>query len=347
MKMKTLAAMAAAFAVSAPVYADSKVKLGDVLSASDITVSGRAEAGFDYANTNNAGAPSGAAFNKGDSFVLHQVGLNIAKAPSSGIGAAVTLLGGEDARSLVGDELMVLQGYVSYASGPLTVIAGRFLTLAGAEVIDASANFNSSRGALFGVQPTFHDGVRATLKMSDALTLNGGLMNSVGQVNTDNDHNKTVELNAIFVAGTLTNSLTAYISDDGNPKSGRNIFVDYVGTLAVSPMTTLAVNADYSTWNLPGTDGKNYGIAAYINQKLDASNRVALRGEYLHTNGFGPGQFSDNVKSITATFGHAVSSNFELAAEARYDHTNEGNDIFNTYDPDSQYILSLRGVYKF
>lgn len=347
MKMKTLAVVAAALAVAAPAFAESKATLSDVLANSGVTVSGRAEAGYDVANTVGNAAPLFGNFNKGDSFVLHQVGLNLAKTSASGFGGAVTLLGGEDARVLTGgDELMILQGYLSYTAGKLTVIGGRFLTLAGAEVIDAGANFNSSRGVLFATQPTSHNGVRATYKVSDTLSLTGGLLNSINPTNVDGNHNKAVELNAVLVTGALTNSLTAYASDE-NPakKIGRSTVIDYVGTLPITPATTLALNADYYNVDKGSNNDDGYGFAAYVNHKLDAANRIALRGEYLHGGDLGFG--ANHIKAYTATFGHAINSDFELVAEARIDNANKGNNIYPTKNADTQYLGSIRGVYKF
>ncbi len=372
MKMKTLAAVAAAFAVSAPVFADSKLNLDDVLTASGITVSGRVEAGYDIANTKatptSVPSPEFAYFNKGDSFVFHQAALNIVKAPVSGVGGAITVIAGDDAKaltnSLTGSDVYLLQGYVSYATGALTVIGGRFLTLAGVEVIDPSANFNASRGIVFNTQPFFHTGVRATYKVSEALSLTGGLVNSVnGPGAIDTNHMKTLELNATLVAGILTNSLTAYVGKEVPQKSvGTSLTIDYVGTLAVSPALTLAVNGDYYNYDdsaVAGSKTKNgYAVAGYANYKLDAVNRVALRAEYvdgkdnavaggLATTAGPSGVLPKSLTSYTLTLGHALTSNFEVTAEGRLDDATKGSQTFATKKGDTEYIGSIRAVYKF
>lgn len=350
MKMKTLAAVAAAFAVSAPAFADAKSKLDEVLSASGITVSGRAEAGYDVANTNGNASPEFAAFNKGDSFVFHQAGLNIAKTTASGVGGAVTLLAGTDAETLTGSDVYLLQGYVSYSQGALTVIGGRFLTLSGAEVVDASANFNSSRSLLWFLQPLVHTGVRATYKVSDALSLTGGLVNtgfgSGISSAVDSTEQKALELNAVFTTGSLTNSLTAYVGDEDPSKNvGRSLIVDYVGTLAVSPELTLALNADYYDVDQGASTQNGFGVAGYANYKFDAKDRIALRAEYLD----GQDVFAvpKRVSTYTITLGHAVTSDFEVIAEARLDDATKGSGLFATNKGDSEYLGSLRAVYKF
>lgn len=350
MKIKTLAVAAALFAVSAPSLAEgSKLTLSDVLSASDVTLSGRVEAGYDYANTTNEAAPTGAAFNTSASaFQLHQAALNIVKAPATGVGAAVTILAGEDARVLTGgDEVQLLQGYVSYTNGSLTVIGGRFLTLAGAEVIDSSANVNATRGILFNIQPTYHNGVRATYKIADSLSVTGGLMNSAGPADSGDDDRKTIELNATYTGiPNLTNSLTVYAGDEDSSTqdSGRYTLIDYVGSYALTPSTSLALNADYLSYENAKTDTSDgYGFAAYVNQKLGDKCRVAGRAEYLHISETVPGR---NRKAFTLTYGHTVATGLELVAEARADLTGEKGS-FTTNDTDSQYIGTVRAVYKF
>src|SRR5579884_3029727 len=83
-----------------------------------------------------------------DTFQLDQAGITLAYQPKEGFGALVNLIAGEDARVLNAAEngtnstFNATQAYLQYATGPLTVIAGKFVTLAGAEVIDPTKNTN-------------------------------------------------------------------------------------------------------------------------------------------------------------------------------------------------------------
>ena len=354
MKMKTVVVAAAVFAGAMPAFAADKLKLSDVLAASDVTVSGRVDASYDYANTQDGVGPIGAGFNTdSNSFVLHQAALNIVRAPAEGVGGAVTVLLGEDAKLLGGDsgnsQVALLQGYVSYAHGPVTVIGGRFLTLAGAEVIDSSANFNATRGLLFNFQPTYHTGVRGSYKVSDSLSLTGGLMNSIGignqDQNTGNGETKTVELNGVLSTGPLTNALTVYIGDEGSPKdSGRATLIDLVSTYALSPATTLVLNADYGSFEVAKDDNADfYGLALYGNQKLGKACRVAARAEYVHNNDT---PFGRNLSAYTLTYGHTVAEGLEVMAEARIDDSG-ADKFYATADGNTQIIGTIKAVYKF
>lgn len=353
MKMKTLAA--AALAVSAlPAVAAEKLSLADVLSASDVSISGRVDVSYDYTNTQGGAAPALVGFNAdSNSFVLHQAALNIVKAPAAGVGGAVTVLLGEDAKLLGGDsgnsQIALLQGYVSYTGDKYSLQAGRMLTLAGAEVIDSSANFNATRGLLFFFQPVYHTGVRGTYKLADGLSVTGGLMNSsfIGNQdsNTSNGEAKTLELNAVYTKGAFTSALTAYLGDEaGDKESGFTSVIDYVGTYALSDATTLVLNADYFATELSSNNtADGYGFALYGNHKLGKACRVAARAEYVHSNEATVGR---NLSAYTLTYGHTVADGLEMMVEARADWA-AGDNVYPTADPDSQYTGVIKAVYKF
>ena len=72
----------------------------------------------------------------------------------------------------------VTQLYVGYTSGAFAVQAGKFETLAGAEVIEDPANANVSRSILFGYAVPFtHTGARLTYTVNPTLSLIAGVNN--------------------------------------------------------------------------------------------------------------------------------------------------------------------------
>src|SRR5882762_7075018 len=180
-KIVLASAISALFAAPATVLAQAKPPavptLDKVLEASGITTSGYIDAGYSYANRNiEAGVQGGTVANaslrvfdnQNNSFVLHQVGLTMAKQPKEGFGGLVNLTMGRDANVIQSAPAApnatfdVTQAYLQYAGGPLTVIAGKFVTLSGTEVIASPGNTNISRSILFGAIPFTHTGVRAT-----------------------------------------------------------------------------------------------------------------------------------------------------------------------------------------
>src|SRR5207245_4070028 len=83
--------------------------------------------------------------------------------------------------------------FAQYAGGPLTLIAGKFVTLQGSEVIWSPTNPNISRSILFGAIPFTHTGLRATWAVSDTVSLIAGGNNGWDQL-TDANKGKTAEL---------------------------------------------------------------------------------------------------------------------------------------------------------
>lgn len=121
--------------------------------------------------------------NDNDEFVFHQANLSATKAFDGGVGVGLNVILGKDANVvsgdlLDGDDFDVTQAYISKTMGNLTVTGGRFVTLAGMEVINPSGNINASRSLLFARQPLVHEGVRASYKLSDALSVTLGLNNA-------------------------------------------------------------------------------------------------------------------------------------------------------------------------
>jgi len=352
MKMKTLVVAAALSASALPVVAAEKTTLSSVLAASDITVSGRVDASYDYADTEGGAAPAFGNFNtESNSFALHQVGLRLAKAPAAGVGGAVTLLVGEDAKIINGangdgsSSFSTPEAYLSYTTGATTVMAGRLLTLAGAEVIDSSANLNATRGLVFFIQPFLHTGVRATHKLSDSLTVTGGVMNSIGSAGVDsisgNRETKALELNAAFPMGTVSNSVTLYVGDEAEAKdAGFSTFLDTVSSVAVNDKLNLVLNLSYgNTEDSSDATSEVFGAAAYANYKLGPKCRIAGRLEQLHVASGG------DASAFTFTYGHTVTDGLELMTEVRYD--DYSSEFASAIGEDNQVIGTLKAVYKF
>src|ERR1700732_2758373 len=133
------AASGAALAADPPAAKPPGSKFDELLDSGGLTVTGYVAASY-YASN---GYPSN--WHQFDiehnTFQLDQAGLMVAYQPKEGFGGLVDLMAGEDARVLHAAEdghdntFDVRQAFVQYATGPLTVIAGKFVTLAGAEVL--------------------------------------------------------------------------------------------------------------------------------------------------------------------------------------------------------------------
>src|SRR6267143_6723810 len=226
-KLLIASAVSAAFAAPAVALAQAAraPTLSQVLDASGLNVSGYLDAGYSYANRNvEAGGFSDRVFDsQNNSFALHQFGLTVAKQPSRGFGGVVNITVGSDAQVIhafpetttgAGSMFDITQAYGQYAMGSLTLMAGKFVTLAGTEVIASPGNMNFTRSMLFGAVPFTHTGVRAGYAMSDIVTLYGGMNNGWDQLN-DANKGKTLELGAsITPIKPLTINVTGYFGQE-------------------------------------------------------------------------------------------------------------------------------------
>jgi len=372
-KLILASAVSALFAAPATVLAQAKPApaptLDKVLEASGISVSGYIDAGFTYAK-NGAGFTDRVFDGQQNSFALNQFGLTMAKQPKEGFGGLVNLTVGRDAQvihsfpeanpAVPGSTSMfdITQAFAQYAGGPLTLIAGKFTTLHGTEVIASTGNTNISRSILFGAVPFTHTGVRATWAVSDTVSLIAGVNNGWDQL-TDANKGKTAELGATLnPIKPLNIALSAY--------SGKEVVTP--GALPVPEGTRTSINAvasytiidplsvglellDVSQDNTVGGNakGKYTGFAGYVTYMFTPKIRGVVRAEsFDDKDGLRFGAASQKYKEVTLTGAFLASDSFEARAEVRRDQGN--NKVFS----DSTGTLSknmtsvaLQGLYKF
>lgn len=141
------------------------------------------------------------AYDQHNGFGLHWVGLDAAIQPEP-VGGTVSLRFGPSTSIYTGSpdsELglqNVKQAFVSYkpggAAGKLTLIAGKFDTIYGAEVADSQLNITYTRSMLnFYAQPFFHTGFRADYAFSELFELRLIAVNGWNNA-VDNNEGKTV-----------------------------------------------------------------------------------------------------------------------------------------------------------
>jgi len=374
-KLFLASAVSALFAAPATVLAQAKPApaptLDKVLEASGISVSGYIDAGYTYAK-NGAGFSDRVFDGQQNSFALNQFGLTVAKQPKEGFGGLVNLTVGRDAQVIHsfpepqpgGSVFDVTQAYLQYAGGPLTVIAGKFVTLSGTEVIASTGNTNISRSILFGAIPFTHTGVRATWAVSDTVSLIAGLNNGWDQL-TDANKGKTVELGAtlnpikplsITVSGYSGQEPTSATTN--GTRTSLNAVTSYtiIDPLSVG-LEVLSVSQDNAGGGT--TQAKYNGVAAYVTYMFMPKLRGVLRAEsFDDKNGFHfgtapgfPGAFATSdtkYKEVTATVSFLASDSFEARAEVRRDQGNNKvfSDSTGTLSKDMTSI-ALQGLYKF
>jgi hypothetical protein len=365
---KTVLSIAVATAVALPglaaAQAASVPTLDKVLEASGISLSGYVDTAYSHANRDIEGGFSTRVFDsQNNSFALHQVGVQIAKQPKEGFGGLVNFTAGKDAgvmhSSPANEQTFdITQGFLSYATGPWHVMAGKFATLHGTEVIWSPSNPNFSRSLLFGAEPFTHTGVRAHYELPDTATFFVGINNGWDQL-VDQNRGKSLE---VGVTATPIKPLTLTASAmDGQEFSaitstnGRRDSINLVGSYTVTEpfsvgLEFLNVKQKDAVFDAGGgmKEMKYDGFAAYVSYLFVPKLKGTLRAESFNDkDGFHFGNGSMKYKEYTLTVAYLAADSFELRGEVRNDKAD--NPVFRDGGSlsDSLTTFAVQALYKF
>src|SRR5665213_3317414 len=141
--------------------------VSDLLDASGLTATGYVSGTFGYETYSASAVPVPSDYS---TFTLQQAAFTLAKQPTTGFGALVNVIAGQNIYtanygystgiSKTSTQFQLAQGYAQYAAGAVTVMAGKFITLAGAEVLASSGNTNITRSLLYSYEPVTNTSVR-------------------------------------------------------------------------------------------------------------------------------------------------------------------------------------------
>src|SRR5713226_5224289 len=372
-KLFLASAVSALFAVPATVLAQAKPApvptLDKVLEASGISVSGYIDAMYTHSDKNQAAFSTRVFDLENNSFALRQFGLSVAKQPKEGFGGLVNITAGKDANVIqsfpgtVNATFDVTQAFLQYAGGPLTLIAGKFVTLQGSEVIWTPTNVNASHSILFGSIPFTHTGVRATWALSDTVSLIAGVNNGWDQL-TDSNKAKTAELGVTLnPIKPLTITVSDYYGKETVPfaitgaADGMRNSLNVVASYTVIDPLTIGAEILSVSQDIPGAGGtttkaKYNGAALYVSYMFMPKLRGVLRAESFDDKDgfhFAPAAFptSDTkYKEVTATVSFLASDSFEARVEARRDQAN--NTVFRDFSgatSKSMTSIAFQGLY--
>lgn len=379
---KLLAAGVSLAATTGALAADKTPTLPEVLKASGVTVNGYLDFSYNDLSTDQ-GSPVYRAYDtEPRGFTLQMADLSVGYLPASGLGGFAELNYGSDAKVNSGAAdpttapswFDAQQVYLQYTTGPFAVLAGKFDTIAGYEVIQAPNNVNFSRSFLFTfLEPAFHTGVRGTYTASDALKFTLGVNNGWNvnkkslkpEVGTPahSPTGDTVELGVSATPWKMLSLSAAYYSGQesaaGMPEAGTRSLFDLVATINATDALSFVlaydnVKQDHGLAN--GDDAKADGIAGYVNYKFTSQWRASLRAEkFKDKDGFftviplGLPFSEQELKEVTLTVGYAPVDSLELRAEYREDKSDQspGPFIESGDAKDKMHSLALEAVYKF
>ncbi len=224
------------------------------------------------------------------------------------------------------------QAYISFkpakAKG-LEVDFGKFVTTAGAEVIESKDNWNYSRSLLFawGI-PYYHMGVKTSFPVGKHFT--GGVLLVNGWNNLwDNNTGKTLGFVGNINVGKVTWSNNFYTGPEKTDinKGFRNLY-DSTIMVNANSKTSFYVNFDFaSDRRIGGGSDKFGGVAGAFRYQASSKVAVASRLEWFKdASGFSTG-VPQNAKEFTFTVEHKTAS--WLLSRMEYRHDWSDKDYFD------------------
>jgi len=222
----------------------------------------------------------------------------------------------------------VEQAYVSWKPGQargLQLDFGKFVTSAGAEVIETHKNWNYSRSLLFALAlPYYHFGLRSAIPVGSHFTVGAQLVNGWNNL-ADNNSGKTVGITSA-VTYSKFQWFTNYYGGPENTgtNTGWRHLIDT--TVLVTPTSTLSayINYDYGqNRNAVGTVATSLsrwqGFAGAIHWQPTAKWSFTPRGEWFKDyQGFSTG-VSQVLNEVTFTGEYKLMNGLLWRAEYRRD----------------------------
>ncbi|HET9180233.1 MAG TPA: outer membrane beta-barrel protein [Terriglobia bacterium] len=217
----------------------------------------------------------------------------------------------------------VKEAYLSYLAPigkGVQIDFGKFVTPAGAEVIESAPGWNYSRGILFGFAiPFYHFGLRAAYSFSPKVALTGYLVNgwnNIVAVNTG----KTYGFSLALAPSSKVSITQNYLGGPQTPNTNAHWrhLSDTVVQFNVTPKFSLLENFDYGAGDMiPGVNSVKWtGIATYARYAFNDRNAFAARYEYYDDqNGFTTGtvqHIQEYTLTLERTFAHGLISRLEF-----------------------------------
>ncbi len=219
----------------------------------------------------------------------------------------------------------IQQGYLSVRAplgSGLTIDAGKFVTPAGAEVIETQDNWNYSRSLLFSwAVPYYHAGVRASYVVSDQVSATGFLLNGWNNVK-DNNNAKSFGTQVLVAPSDRVSLAGTWIggAEQTDVDGWRNM-LDAIVTVTVTPQVKLQLNADYVRDRGLGPGVGWHGVAAAVRAELTPKWTLAPRVEWFSDpQGASTGVAQDVVEG-TITMQRAIAAGLKARVEYRVDHS--------------------------
>jgi hypothetical protein len=242
--------------------------------------------------------------------------------------------------------------YLAPVGKGLQIDFGKFVTPAGAEVIESKDNWNYSRGLLYSYAiPFYHFGFRAKYAFNDKYSLTGFLVNgwnNIVGINTGKTYglsfgwnpNKKVSISENYLAGP---------QESHDTRNWRQL-ADTILTYSPTSKLSFTLNYDYGRGDrTPAVTSPVWwtGGAGYIRYQFNDRYALSTRYEYYNDHfGFTTGT-AQHINEVTETFERKVGGSFITRLEYRRDMASQPS-LFKGKTPvDYQDTLAAGLIYTF
>ncbi len=274
---------------------------------------------------------------KANSFTLDLAQIVFTKdAPVGGIGYRLKVSAGETAKFIhasglgnTNDAFDLTEAYINYIAPlgkGLKFQFGKFVTMHGAEVIEAKDNMNYSRGLLFNYAiPLTHTGLMVGYPFSEKISVNAYVVNGWDNFN-DEGSSKTLGLSVNLTPAeqfsAVVNLMNGREKDLQTAVETNRFLSDTVITVKPVKNLTFVLNTDYAIQSrsaLNGQDAKWYGIAGYAKYDFSDLFSTSLRAEYFKDPQGARTLTPQTAKEITFTPEFRIAKDLIVRPEYRHD----------------------------
>ena len=261
----------------------------------------------------------------------------------------------------------IAQAYVEYQCGclaqPIDFKFGKFQTPVGAEVVQATGNFNITRGIVYSLlQPVDHLGLMSTTDVGP-VEFSLAVVNSGNSTYSSPDVNKEKSYIASAMIGDDRMSVrTSFIygAEEFTQQGMQQGFVDV--TAWFNPTDNVSLWANYNYLYLEDTAMYANGVAVAGRVGLTDKIGAAIRGEYVRINDSDINTTllrpvnSVELYTVTGTLDYALTDHLTAKAEVRFDTINNTKVYAQNYGQganpssgisDNQTVGLVEVVYEF
>jgi hypothetical protein len=219
--------------------------------------------------------------------------------------------------------------YVFPVGRGLQVDFGKFASNLGFEGNYAKDQFNFSRGYLFNFLPYYHSGLRASLPVSDKVTVLYMLTNGIQQTEDFNNFKSNHFTAIVRPVGALTWTTSYYFGQEqpdnrvpNGPDGWFRVF-DTNGSIAATKALTLALDVTHVTNDVKATDAALAldGQGGYARYQVTAPFALALRYEHIADDGLFAA-VAQRLHELTTTAEYKLADGFLVRGEFRKDWSN-------------------------